>query len=406
MFKSNTGEFQLSTVRDQRSHFLHDYSTHTMKAAHLFAAIFMMAASLTLAGCYTQLANTDGGYAYTGRVYHAPRPLYSDTVNAKPTAVRYDTTMHGDTMFIDEHPLEAPTAMDTNSSGGGEEIVNNYYGEPTYFGGVAIGFGWPYHSWYSPWYPYFYDWDYGWGYPGFYPPYYDAYWGGYPYLGFGFYGGFGWYGHGYGRGYYGRGYYGGRGYGYAYNGIGRPTIDGRVGGDYRLGGMGSLGERPSGIATAGRAYNGSGISSMRSNETAVSADRNAPVHVTGPEANSAMAREASPSSTVASASHPIIVRRSDGQTVTSANVGGRQMTVVRRGSSSNGNYGGSRSYGGSRGYGSYGRGGGYRASGGGRGYGGGYSSGRASSSGGGGRSGGGGGSSHSSGGGGGGGHAR
>ncbi len=411
MFKHIRREFHLQTARTQRTHFLHDHSLHIMKAAYLFAASLLMMSSLALTGCYTQLAGTSGGggyYGYSGRVYHAPQPLYSDTVRGgNQTAVVYDTTMHGDTMFIDERPLVAPSAADSNTSGGSGEVVNNYYGGTPYYGGFSLGFGWPYNDpWYSPWYPY----SYGYGYPGFYPPYYDAFWGAgyYPYYGLGFYGGF--YG-GYGRGFYGgygHGYYGGYGYGrgYGYTGIGRG-LNGGLGGEYRSGGIasglgGGIGTRASSIATRGSSYGQANGGAFRSGQAgSYSADRDAPVHATAPEASgNARAMGTSGASGMASASHQVVVRTSNGQSISSssANVGGRNMTVVRRSGSN-----GSRGYSSGRSYGSSGRGG-YRSYGGGRGYGGGYSSGRSYSGGGGGRSGGGGGGSRS--GGGGGGHAR
>ncbi len=343
-------EFPLRFVRNDRSQILYDKPIPVMKAINLFAALLCVTSSLAFTGCYTQLAGNDGGYAYTGHVYHAPRPVYSDTVRSKPAAVRYDTTMHGDTMFIDEHPLAAQA--DTGASGSGEEIVNNYYGTPSYWDGLYLGFGWPYHAWYSPWYPYYSVWDYGWGYPGFYPPYYDPFFGfgfGYSYFG---YGGYGLYGHGYyGHGFYGGGVYGG----YAYGGIGRPIIAGRVGGDYRMGNIASsqYGGRTSSIEAAGTqrgsSLTGAGASALRSGSLAPAADRNAPVHVTAPDANGLAARYsgAATSNAMAASSHTVVVRRSiNGQSVTSSNVGGRQMTVVRRNAN------------GSRGY-SSGRGGGY-----------------------------------------------
>jgi hypothetical protein len=402
MFKLISHEFHLPSFgRNKQFHFLHDYSIHVMKAIHLFAVVLLVTSSIVLGGCYTQLANTGGGYGYSGRVYHAPRPLYSDTVKANQTAVVYDTTMHGDTMFIDERPLSAPSAVDSNTSGSGEEVVNNYY-DPGYPGAFSIGFGWPYNDpWYSPWYPY----GWGWGYTGFYPPYYDAFWG-YPYVGIGFYGGLGFYDHGfYGHSFggYGHGFYGG----YGYAGIGRGGIGGRLGGDYRSGGITSgFGGRASNIEAAGQ--RGSGFSQanggVRSNESsAFSADRDAPVHTMAPDANGARSETSAggnaramgtSSASSMPSSHTVVVRRSDGQSITSSNNGGRNTTVVRR----NGGGNGSRGYGSGRGFGSSGRGG-YRSyGGGGRG---GYSSGR-SYGGGGARSSGGGGGSRSSGGGGGG----
>jgi hypothetical protein len=386
MFKYFMHEFQL---RLQRTHFFNDHSIQIMKAAHLSAAVLIMVSSLALSGCYTQLAGTSGGYyGSSGRVYHAPQPLYSDTVKANPTAVVYDTTMHGDTMFIDERPLTAPSAADTNTPGGGEEVVNNYYDNPGYgyYDGFSIGFGWPYDPWWSPWYPNY------WGYPGFYTPYYGAYWGLglYPY-----WGGFG-YGHGFGYGGYDHGFGYGHGFYGGYAGIGRSGIDGRLGGEYRSGGIASGLRGPSSsIGLAGS--RGAEANGMRSGGTpAFSADRDAPVHAMAPEGGNARAIGTSGASNMAS-SHPVVVRTSNGQSITSANVGGRNMTVVRRGGNNGSRANGSNGRGG---YGSYGRGG-YRSYGGGRGYsGGGYSSGR--SYGGGGRSGGGGGA-HSGGGGG---HAR
>ncbi len=416
MFKYITHKIKLPFGSTQRFDFLHDNSIPIMKPAYLFAAILFLASSVALSGCYTQLASSGGGYGYSGRVYHTPRPLYSDTVKAKTTAMRYDTTMHGDTMFIDEHPMNADIAADSTSGGGGEEIVNNYYDPAPYEGGFSIGFGWPYYSWYSPWYPYYSAWNYGWGYPGFYPPYYDAFWGPsfyYPSYNFGFYGGYGSYGrrfHNYG---FGHGGYGS----YRFAESGRPIVPGRLGGENRLGSIGSRSGFPGSIASSTRSgMSGANVREpnagfTRSSEaSSVGVDRNAPVHVMAPEGNAGTARSETSAgmntratesggmttSNGMAASHPIVVRRSDGQTVTSANVGGRQMTVVRRnGGTSNGSYSGSRgngSYGRSsgttgRGNGS-GRSGGYRSSGGGRGYSAG-SSGHASSGGGAARSGGG-----------------
>jgi hypothetical protein len=375
---------------EEQKHFCMNIRYTIMKTAHFFAALIFISTSLAFGGCYTQLASSGAGYGYSGRVYHSPRPVYSDTVRAKPTAVKYDTTMHGDTMFIDEHPVTAEAENNTSGGDGDEEVINNYYGPDSYWSGFSIGFGWPYHSWYSPWYPYYSSWDYGWGYPGFYPPYYDAFYGYgfYPYYNYGFYGGFyGHHYHGYGDGYR---------YGYGY---GRTAIAGRLGGEYRAGSITSRVGMPGMIAPANtngfRGSNAVASNGMASNVNIARAgegsaiDRNAPVHVTAPDAGNAMVRTQSSgmnqsratmseqSNGMSNAStRPIVVRRSDGQSITSssANVGGRQMTIVRR-SASGGNYSGyarngSASYGGGRGYGGSGRG-----------YGGGYSTGRASSGG-------------------------
>ncbi|HEY3875419.1 MAG TPA: hypothetical protein VGM92_08065 [Candidatus Kapabacteria bacterium] len=350
-----------------------------MKAIHFIAALLLVTTSVALTGCYTQVAGTRDYYG--GRVYRVPS--YSDTIHADQ-AVRYDTTMHGDTMFIDEHPADDGVAANTGGGGANDETIVNNYGTGTYWDGLcspgfSVSFGWPYYSWYSPWEPY-YTCDYGWGYPGFYPPVYDAWGFGYrPYYAYGFYGGY--HSHGYGNRYFANNQYGRYGYG-------RTATGGRFGGESRhaSGSRSGIGSSPSSMATA---------------------DRNAPVHVMAPEGGAmsrgsmAQARQPGGMSTMSAGSRQVVVRRSGGQvtSMSMSNRGGHQMVVVRRGGSSaggnayrsygSGNYSGrssgrssstARSYGTGRGYssGSGSNGSGSRGSGGG-------SSGRASSGGGGGR---------------------
>lgn len=352
-----------------------------MKPIRWFPAVFFFTtSSLLLAGCYTHLATSGQGY-YT---YH-PRPVYSDTMRGnaaleKPL-VTYDTTMHGDTMFIDEHRVEPAAQADgiaPNETG--NTIINNYYGSGSYWDnywgpswGISVGFGWPYyHTWYSPWWPYYYtsnyycDWWQPYGYFGYYPPYYDCY--------SPFYAGY------YYPGYYGYGYYGGHhGFGdydhhYGFYDNVRP---GRVGGENRAGATTGRASAP-GIAIPGGTTPVQSMAVRQPNLAQANAadvlrtaeNRNAPVHVISPDASAALAPSstapairANGSGTVANAGnpslantraanvgsanamantapHPIVVRRMDGQTITTSSRAGHQMVVVRRaanyGSSNNG----------------------------------------------------------------------
>ena len=276
-------------------------------ARSIYAGLLFLAVSVTLTGCYTQLASNKGdNYGYTGRVHRA-QPVRTDTINvqqhtsiaqSEPQMV-YDTIMKGDTMFIEEH--ERPAATEQYTSG--ETVVNNYYdgyGNSPYDYGwfprprsafsITIGYPygcWPIHSWYSPWYSYYpdygYPYDWGYGYPGYYPPIYDAYYG---------YGGF------YRHSPYYSGYYGG-GYGYNdHHGILTPVrrVGRTPGGDRGPGvtNIAAMTGRPNMITVRRPMTNGVsnlGQSGMRlaegtrtSGESAPreSADRNAPVHVVSP----------------------------------------------------------------------------------------------------------------------------
>ena len=401
-----------------------------MKPNRWFSAIFFFASSIALAGCYTHLATNPRPASYDGYyTYHAARPAYSDTIRANPSLekplVTYDTTMHGDTMFIDEHRTEvAAQPGGVASNDGGSTTVNNIYG-PGYYApggywggygfygpdwGFSIGSGWPYYqawpyydySWYEPFgYAPFY-------YPNFYYPYYAF--GGYPYYGGG-------YGYGYGDGgYYGHGFHhhgfhdhGFGGYG---GGLGGNIRSGRIGGQYRAGSITAPITQPGKIGLAGRPnFANAAVSNTSVSNTSISnasrpatnltrggnsgftvtnaadvlrssADRNAPMHVVGPDASAALTRSASanvrggtpivinrtsapatyngaastyngtPSTYnraastyngatstynrassngfANTASRPVIVRRMDGQTVTTSSQAGRQMVVVRR----------------------------------------------------------------------------
>ncbi len=353
-----------------------------MKPKFWFPAFFLAIPLLLLGsiftGCYTHLATGGGGY-YT----YYPRPVYSDTMRgnaalSKPL-VTYDTTMHGDTMFIDEHQAAASPQADGLAEGiapneNAGTIVNNYYGSgygsasywDSYWGpswGFSVGVGWPYYqSWYSPWWPYYYtpnyysDWYSPYGYFGAYPPLYDAY---SPFYSYGYYrphyyGGFGYH-------HFHNGFYGG---GYAYSNI-QP---GRVGGELRAGQASGRVTTPGGIianstppSTGIARSNFAEDNALKSNVAQSQAadvlrsaeDRNAPVHVLSPDAASVrttaaqsepLGNSTAPASNVngravaasalastSSNSHPIVVRRMDnGQTVTTMSRAGRQMVVVRR----------------------------------------------------------------------------
>jgi len=367
-----------------------------MKPTRWFSAIFFFTSSIVLAGCYTHLATSNEGYY----VYHAPRPVYSDTIRprssnaslAEKPLIKYDTTMHGDTMFIDEHRIE-PAAQTASLAGGGTDgttIINNYYGANSYWDsywgpswGVSIGFGWPYHSWYSPWWPYYSSWYEPYGYWGVYPPIYDCYApfysSYYPYYG----GYYPYYGHG---GYYRHGFhdhdFGDNFGGNPYNEFGRTVRSGRIGGEQRAGSTtlrttqagGIIGDPVnSNLPNASiHATNSSLAETNAADMLRASADRNAPMHVVGPDATAAAV--SSQSSTVRTeepanvgsdrssvpvtsngvateSARPVIVRRMEGQTVTTMTTAGRQMVVVHRAA----NYGSaSRSYDHSGNVGSYG----------------------------------------------------
>ncbi len=340
-----------------------------MKPIRWFPAVFFFTiAPILLAGCYTHLATTGGGYY----VYHSPRPVYSDTMHRNGSLetplVTYDTTMHGDTMFIDEHRVQ-PDGIASNGATPnetGNTIVNNYYGSGSYWDsywgpswGISVGFGWPYYNtWYSPWWPYYYtsnyysDWWQPYGYFGYYPPYYNCY---NPFFN-GYYAG---YYAPYYDGYYGHHHFGGfdRGYGLYQN-----IQPGRVGGEYRAGVVAPRATAP-GIAPP--SVSATALQSRIAAQPAVivrqpslaqanaadvlrtAEDRNAPVHVLSPDASAALNRSSAPVARVntpgpgtvamnvpnasASASfHPVIVRRMNGQTITSTYRAGHPMVVVRR----------------------------------------------------------------------------
>ena len=345
-----------------------------MKPIVWFSAFFL-ASSLFFTGCYTHIATTGNGYY----VYH-PRPIYSDTLrpNSPKEIVTYDTTMHGDTMFIDEHRVEGQQqgnglTENLTPNENATTIVNNYYGSASYWDaywgpswGVSVGYGWPYYStWYSPWWPYYYtpnyytDWWAPYGYFGYYPPVYNCYAGyygfGYPY--YPYYGGYGYHHHHF--------FADQDEHGYGYYDNLRP---GRIGGEARVG-QATVGQRAPGVmatnpagpsVVVGRSslaeVNAGELAQSRAAEVLQSAsDRNAPVHVLSPDAESA--RSTAPAANVPTtqistapnslgttslsrtvSSHPIVVRRMDnGQTVTTStmNRAGRETVVIRRSSGSN-----------------------------------------------------------------------
>ncbi|HEX5316363.1 MAG TPA: hypothetical protein VFX22_06905, partial [Candidatus Kapabacteria bacterium] len=349
-----------------------------MKPTRWFSAIFFFALSIALAGCYTHLATSDQGYY----VYHAPRPYYSDTIRAnssleKPLVV-YDTTMHGDTMFIDER--QVPAAQAENAAPGeaaAGTVINNYYGPGSYWDdywgpswGFSIGIGWPYYH--SLWPYYDYSWYQPFGYFGAYPPFFDCYAPFYsPYYA-GFYSPY--YGGYYGHGFHDHGFHDGFG-GNPYDGFRRNIRPGRIGGEYRAGSITSPATQPASMigrtnfsnpSTTGltateltREENSSVAETNAADELRSSADRNAPMHVVGPDASAGISRasstdartdargyDASANSQVErtmtapsannfanTSARPIVVRRMDGQTITTSTAStqsGRQMVVVRR----------------------------------------------------------------------------
>ena len=263
-----------------------------MNSARHFAKLLLFAAtSLSIGGCYTQLASNRGDYyGYTGRMHrHRVQPAQSDTlivqehpsstVSAQREAVQYDTTYKGDTVFIDERPR-----ADYSYPNGGE-VVENYYGDAypyDYYSpglSLSLGFGWPYHSWYSPWYSYYPSWyyPYDWGYPGFYPPVYDAY---APFYGFYGYPGFG---YGFGGGYYGYGFHHHDFFDHGFHGdglaLGGPRL-GRIGGGERRAG-GAIITTASQPATMTANRSRGEVSNSIATSTP-SADRNAPIHAVAP----------------------------------------------------------------------------------------------------------------------------
>jgi hypothetical protein len=268
-----------------------------MKSLRLASLLLLFTAPILLTSCYTKFASEGDYYGYSGKTPERTKTETKVVERKTETAqVVADTTIHGDTVFIDEHPKATASNSSTND---GQTVINNYYYNdydydylPSWWNWhprhhqteIYISFGWPhyYHSWYSPWYSYYPSWDYPyydrWAWHGgYYPPVYDCY---SPYYGYYAYDPY------YDPYYYPR---------YRYNQpVYNPPHNGRVGGERRASAPSmTLGHQPSGIVPAGLGNiamvgTRNGIRATAPGTTTAVADRNAPVHAVAPGDASSM----------------------------------------------------------------------------------------------------------------------